>query len=109
MAVPEQHNTERNREIDARPQPGRQALLWALKILVSGGLLYILFRRIDPAELWKTARDASISWLISALLLNFVIVGLATWRWWMLLRAQHLQVRFRTVAASYLVATFFNN
>ena len=46
---------------DATPSRGRQALLWTLKIGVSAGLLYILFTRIDAADLWHHMRSASLA------------------------------------------------
>jgi uncharacterized protein (TIRG00374 family) len=88
---------------------GRQALIWTVKILVSGGLLYLLLGRVDLARLWLTARTASLAWLAGALLLYLVNMFIATWRWWLLARAQHLAVAFRFLLGSYLVATFFNN
>lgn len=88
---------------------GRQVLSWALKILVSGGLMYLLFRRVDMAELWQTTRTASIGWLGGALLCYVLMVVLATWRWFLLARAQHLDLSFRTLSASFLIASFFAN
>jgi uncharacterized protein (TIRG00374 family) len=91
------------------PRVGRQALLWTLKILVSGGLLYVLLSRVDLARLWNLARTASIGWLAAAILTYFIGVVIATWRWGLLLDAQHVPVRFATRLKSFLVATFFNN
>jgi uncharacterized protein (TIRG00374 family) len=88
---------------------GRQALIWTVKILVSGGLLYLLLGQVDLSRLWLTARTASLAWLAGALLLYLVNMFIATWRWWLLARAQHLAVGFRSLLGSYLVATFFNN
>jgi uncharacterized protein (TIRG00374 family) len=89
--------------------PSRQALIWIAKILVSGGLLYVLLRRVDLVRLWHTARTASLPYLGAALLLYLGMIVVATWRWWLLARAQHVGLSFRALMASYLVATFFNN
>ena len=94
------------------PAPGRairQALLWIVKILVSGGLLYVLLRQVDLGRLWRTARTASVGWLACALLLYFLVILVSSWRGRLLLRAQHLAVAIKTLITSYLVATFFNN
>lgn len=88
---------------------GRQALLWIVKIGVSAGLLYVLFSRIDVAKLWQLLRGASLSWIAVALLNYFVMLLVATWRWRLLLGAQHVHVRFGTLLNSYLAATFANN
>ena len=105
MAEVEKHSAER----DPGRQSQRRALVWAAKILVSGGLLYVLLRRVDLARLWQTTRTASLSYLAGALLLYLVMIMVASWRWWLLARAQHLRLAFRSLMASYLVATFFNN
>lgn len=80
-----------------------------LKILVSGGLLYVLLRQVDLGRLWLTAKTASVGWLAGALLLYFAMIVISSWRWHLLLHAQHLAVAFKTLITSYLVATFFNN
>ena len=43
----------------------RRYILLALKIGVSAALLVLLFSRIDVAELWASARRASIPWLLA--------------------------------------------
>jgi len=89
--------------------PWRPILTWTLKIVVSGGLLYLLLRRVDVAQLWQTARNASLPWLAGALAIYFVMILLSAWRWDLLLRAQHVELPFGTLTNSFLVATFFNN
>jgi uncharacterized protein (TIRG00374 family) len=93
----------------ARTHPGRQALIWILKIVVSGGLLYLLLSRVDLSRLWTIARGASVPWLLVALGLYLVMILISAWRWNLLLGAQHITVPFGTLVNSYLVATFFNN
>ena len=87
----------------------RQILIWAVKFLVSGGLLYVLLARVDLARIWQTARNASPSGLAVALLLYLSTVLIASWRWWLLVRAQHLLLAFKSLFGSYLVANFFSN
>lgn len=81
----------------------------ALKIIVSVALLWVLFSRVDVAALWATARRASIGWLAAALALYGVNVVTSTWRWYLLLHAQHVAIRPRTLLGSFLVALFFSN
>jgi glycosyltransferase 2 family protein len=89
---------------------GRQVLIWILKIVVSGGLLYLLVSRVpEPSQLWALVRAASLPWLLLALALYLVMILVGAWRWDRLLRAQHVTVPFATLVNSYLVATFFNN
>jgi uncharacterized protein (TIRG00374 family) len=79
------------------------------KIVISGGLLYWLFSRVDFARLWTYARTASPGWLLVGLLLYTLSLLIGTWRWGLILGAQSVSVPGRTLLSSYLVATFFNN
>jgi glycosyltransferase 2 family protein len=87
----------------------RRYLFLALKISVSLVLLYVLFREIDVAGLWATVRRASIGWLFVALGVYGVNVLASTWRWHLLLDAQRVPVRRRSLFGSFMVALFFNN
>lgn len=100
---------EENIAVESGRTTGRQALVWSIKIVVSSALLYVLLRRVDLDRLWHTARTASVAWLAGALLLYLVTVVIASWRWWLLVRAQHLALAFKALVASYLVANFFSN
>jgi uncharacterized membrane protein YbhN (UPF0104 family) len=81
----------------------------AVKLAVSVALLALLFSRIDVARLWTSVRRASVPWLLVALSVYFLNVLASTWRWHLLLAAQDVQVRGRTLLGSFLVALFFNN
>lgn len=81
----------------------------ALKAIVSIALLVVLFSRVDLARLWAVAKDASLGWLAAGLALYLLMVLVSAWRWGLLLRAQHILIRHGRLAASFLVATFFNN
>jgi uncharacterized protein (TIRG00374 family) len=87
----------------------RNTLTWTLKIVVSTGLLALLFWQTDAERLWLQVRQASPVWLAVALWLYFLMILVSAWRWSYLLSAQHVQVPLRTLVGSYLVATFFNN
>jgi uncharacterized membrane protein YbhN (UPF0104 family) len=91
------------------PSAVRQALMWAIKIGVSAILLYILFSRIDTAELWAQVRGASVGWIVTALAVYSLMILVATWRWRVLLGAQHVSIPFGRLLNSYLAATFANN
>jgi uncharacterized protein (TIRG00374 family) len=89
--------------------PKRNLLMSVAKAAVSVALLWVLFTRVDVNRLWLVARQASPSWLIAALTLYLGMTLISTWRWALLLKAQHLEFRFRSLTASFLVANFFNN
>src|SRR5215212_9073918 len=92
-----------------RPSRARSLALSAVKAIVSVGLLWVLFSRVDVGRLWSVARQASISWLAAALALYFLMVLASVVRWGVLLRAQHVRLPYSFLTQSFLVATFFNN
>lgn len=98
---------------DADPCAGhsrsRQLLVTALKLVVSVGLLALLFSRANLGHLADSVRNASIPWVMAALGLYLVQMLVSTWRWGVLLLPQGVSVRHRRLLSSYLVATFFNN
>jgi uncharacterized membrane protein YbhN (UPF0104 family) len=81
----------------------------ALKAIVSIALLGVLFSRVDFGRLWAVGRGASPAWLAAGLALYLLMVLVSTWRWGLLLRAQHVHLGAGQLTASFLVATFFNN
>ena len=88
---------------------GRRALVLAIKIAISAGLLTVLIVKSDAPRLWHYVRTASIAWLAAALGLYFLMILASAWRWGLLLDAQGVRVPARTLTGSFLVATFFNN
>ena len=88
---------------------GRRYALAALKLLVSGVLLWLLFSRIDVDKLWASARTASVAWLVAGFAIYCVVAGASVWRWHLLLNAQGVRVGVPRLTGSFLVAAFFNN
>lgn len=91
------------------PVPGRQALIWFAKIVVSLALLGVLFSRVDVATLWSHARGASPAWMAASLGIYLLMVIVSAWRWGVLLDAAGVSMTSGRLVASFLVATFFNN
>ena len=91
-----------------QPSPRRYVVL-AIKISVSLILLVVLFSRIDVARLWETARRASPSWLLVAILIYYVNLVVSAWRWRLLLNAQGVHMPRLQLLQSLLVANFFSN
>lgn len=94
---------------DTPPSPARRALVLALKVVVSIGLLALLLSRSDVPRVWSYVRTASIGWLAASLGLYLLMILASAWRWGLLLAAQGVAVPTRTLTGSFLVATFFNN
>ncbi len=91
------------------PGPLRRASIFLVKAVVSVALLAVLLSRLDTDELWAGAKSASMPLLLLALGLYGLHVLTNTWRWRLLLDAQGVIVPLKALAASYLVAGFFNN
>jgi uncharacterized membrane protein YbhN (UPF0104 family) len=87
----------------------RRYVLLAIKIGVSIALLVLLFSKIEIGRLWAIARQASLLWLAVALAIYAVNLLASTWRWYVLLTAQEVDVRRRWLFGSFMVASFFNN
>ena len=87
----------------------RRYVLLAVKLSVSIILLVVLFSRIDVAELWATARLASVPWLLAAMAVFGTSTLVAVWRWNLLLKTQHIEIAGPSLLGSFLVATYFNN
>jgi uncharacterized membrane protein YbhN (UPF0104 family) len=87
----------------------RRLALIVGKCVISVALLALLFHKIDVGRLWAIARRASIAWLALALLVYFITILASSWRWRVLLEAQGVTIRRRTLLNSFLVAQFFNN
>ena len=85
----------------------RRYLLLAIKIVVSLVLLALLFSKIDIGQLWAIARRASVPWLGVALAIYVVNLIASTWRWYILLDAQEVDVQRRWLFGSFMVASFF--
>jgi uncharacterized membrane protein YbhN (UPF0104 family) len=92
-----------------RGRSAKSIVVSVLKAVVSAGLLWLLFSRVDVGRLWSVARQASPIWLTGALLLYLAVVLASAVRWDVLLRAQHVRLPFTFLTQSFLVATFFNN
>ncbi|GAB6051444.1 lysylphosphatidylglycerol synthase transmembrane domain-containing protein [Magnetospira thiophila] len=81
----------------------------ALKLGVSGGLIWFLLRNVDTAAVWSQVR--TMGWMapLGAVLM---IIGLQTvvggLRWWIVQRAIHAPLPFSKTIELFLVGTFFN-
>ncbi|MGC9398893.1 MAG: lysylphosphatidylglycerol synthase transmembrane domain-containing protein [Anaerolineae bacterium] len=83
--------------------------LTALKVGVSGGLLFYLLRyQVDLAQLWATLRGARWEYLLIAGLLIVLGTALRAVRWQALLQALEMEVLLRRLIYLYFVGAFFN-
>ena len=87
----------------------KRAALLTLKIGVSLALLTYLFSTTDLRALEDRVRTADLLDLLAAVLFYSAMLGLAAWRWRLLLTGLGRTAPMRQLTASYLIATFFNN
>ena len=87
----------------------RRGALLAAKLGVSLGLLAYLLSTTDLAALVRRVRGGDTLLLAAAVALYSGMLLLSTLRWHLLLQAQGYESSLRSLSASYLVATFFNN
>src|SRR4029077_16136792 len=50
-----------------------------------------------------------VPWLLAAVGVFAVSTTVAVWRWNLLLKTQHVEIGFRSLVGSFLIATYFNN
>jgi glycosyltransferase 2 family protein len=94
---------------DTTPDRSRRRPTLLLKGLVSAGLMYWILRGTSLTEVVEAASNASVPLLLLAFSLHFVGYLISTQRWRVLLRAQGVEARLRTLLSSFMVAIFFNN
>jgi hypothetical protein len=87
----------------------KRHILVLVKLGVSLALLGYLFSTTDLSALVRRVRTGDLLLVSAAVTLYLLMLGLATWRWRVLLQAQGFPAPLRHLSASYLVASFFNN
>ncbi len=87
----------------------KRSALVGVKLAVSAALLAYLFSITDTHALEHRVRAADLLALGAAICCYAAMMGLATWRWQLLLETLGVDAPMRRLTNSYLVATFFNN
>jgi len=89
--------------------PRRRALLLALRLVVSGGLLAFLVWQADPANVWREWRGAILPLLALTVLIQLGCIALSAFKWGVLLRARGHDLPFPWLLGVYLIGQFANN
>jgi len=87
----------------------KERLIFILKVLISLGLIFYLFSRVEVEKVVGAIGSANYWYLLLALALYFVAIGLNVAKWRCLLQAQGLSVSFLRVVRHTLVGLFFAN
>lgn len=80
-----------------------------LKLVISAGLLAVLFRQTDVSVVAARLRRVDPAWIALALAAHALLLLLSGWRWRRLLVTQHVSATTWQLTLSCLVANFFNN
>lgn len=86
----------------------RKYLKTFIKIAVSGGLICLLYSKIDLSDILTKLRDASPAWLALAFVLMIVNTIVSAFKWRLFLRSDNLSQPISSLWASYITASFFN-
>ena len=81
---------------------------FALRIIISGLLLWYIFSKIDFSKVVGLIKTADVRFLIFALIANTVIVINMLYRWFIYIRALDLKVKSWDVIRFYLAGLFGN-
>ena len=87
----------------------RRGASWALKLLVSIGLIAWILSRADLGEVGQALFGADLRFVAAALALNVVGWSISIGRWRILLKARDVVVSPLQMLQAYLSAIFFNN
>jgi len=85
---------------------GRWSL--AIRICVSGLLLFYVFHKLRWDDLWGHVRAADPAWMVVAGLCFGIPTLLIGVRWWILLRVQEVRIPLGRILAYTYIAQFFN-
>lgn len=80
-----------------------------LKLIVSLALIVFIFARVDRSEVGRALASVQIGLALLALTLYQIAIAINAWKWAVLLRAQNVEVPFRSVLDYTYVGFFFNN
>ena len=72
----------------------RKWLLRAIWILVLTGLLYFALRNVPLIDIWNTLKRLQLSQIGIILIINTLVIGLMTARWWIIVRAENPSIPF---------------
>ncbi len=86
----------------------KKVLILPLKIVISGGLLYVLFRGMEMDVFWKTISSVNYTAVISIFFLLVGVQTLSTLRWSLILK-KDINVPFMRLLSIYFIGMFFNN
>jgi uncharacterized membrane protein YbhN (UPF0104 family) len=86
----------------------KKNVLQAAKILVSFGLLYLLYRKIPLDAILTLLEDMDLRYFVPIGILLFTNTVISATKWRMFLVADGVEIPLRILTASYLIGSFYN-
>ena len=86
----------------------RRLLLIAVKLLVSFGLLFLLYSRIPLDAISRDLKNIDIRYLLPVAILLLLNTLLSAQKWRLFLQADNVDIPLPTLTATYLVGSFYN-
>uniref|UniRef100_UPI004055BD26 lysylphosphatidylglycerol synthase transmembrane domain-containing protein n=1 Tax=Candidatus Electronema sp. TaxID=2698783 RepID=UPI004055BD26 len=86
----------------------KQWLLLGGKMLFSGTLMFLLYRKIPAGELTALLASLDLRFLPLILLLLFLNTAASAWKWRLFLLADGVNIPLATLTVTYLIGSFYN-
>lgn len=78
-------------------------------LVITGFFLFLVFRRVEPAQLWRAILSAHIGWVVVGISACVTDLSIRTSRWWWMLRKTQPDVRWSDCFAPFLGCLALNN
>jgi len=86
----------------------KKTVLFLGKLLISSGLLYLLYRKIPVHDVKELLLSLEIWYLVPIFVLLFVNTFLSALKWQLFLRADGVHISFATLIGTYMIGNFYN-
>ncbi|MBM9538001.1 lysylphosphatidylglycerol synthase transmembrane domain-containing protein [Desulfobulbus alkaliphilus] len=87
----------------------KRYLFFAVKLTVSGTLLFFLYRQTPMADILQLFADCNLILLVLVFFILLINTVLSACKWKILLRADAIDIPLPKLVTSYLIGGFFNN
>jgi uncharacterized protein (TIRG00374 family) len=78
------------------------------KFLVSGGLIYLLYRKTPVDQILGLLAEIDLRWLAPIALLMFSNTVVSAWKWSLFLKADGVVIPLKSLVVTYLIGSFYN-
>lgn len=79
-----------------------------LRILFSLGLMALLYRKVEWADLKEVFTELRPGWLVLIYGLLLINTGISSFKWKLFLRADNIRIPYLALVVKYLIASFFS-